>query len=324
MSIQTSSPTVRRTCVQAQAHGAPPPRRCGPAAAPSISLEPRHRVARRHAGPSRERRQSTSSAVARPFVLDEIARPRPRSSPPPRSRAEILEPAGAADDAPRAGCRRRAPSGAAAPPAARDARAARRPGSAAKSASGMSPPGSAAPAVQAPRAEAHDRLQLLQRVLGELAVGRDLAAEDRQQRRPAVAGVEVEDIVAGDGRGVAAGVVVERPHAGIGPDDVGGRDLALEVAVDHPAQIVGLVRRDRGRRRVALVGHVGGADQAELALERDHEHDPLVVVLQDVGVLARIEPGHDDVRALDQPHPLGRVHAQRRRRGSSRPTGPRR
>ena len=159
--------------------------------------------------------------------------------------------------------------------------------------------------------EAHDRLQLFQRVLGELAVGRDLAAEDREQRRPAGVGVEVEDIVAGDGRGVAAGIVVERAHAGIGPDHVGRGDLALEVAVDHPAQIVGLVGRDRGRGRIALVGHVGGADQAELALERDHEHDPLVVVLQDVGMLARIEPGHDDVRALDQPHALGRVHAQR-------------
>ena len=40
----------------------------------------------------------------------------------------------------------------------------------------------------------------------------------------------------------------------------------------------------------------------EVALVGDDEDDPLVGVLQDVGVLALVEPRHDDVAALDQPH----------------------
>ena len=49
-----------------------------------------------------------------------------------------------------------------------------------------------------------ERLQLVERVLGELAIGRELAAEDRQHRcaRRAVAGVELQHVVARDRRRV--------------------------------------------------------------------------------------------------------------------------
>jgi hypothetical protein len=39
-------------------------------------------------------------------------------------------------------------------------------------------------------------------VLGKLAIGRDLAAEDREERRAAIGLVELQDVVAGDRRGV--------------------------------------------------------------------------------------------------------------------------
>ena len=58
-----------------------------------------------------------------------------------------------------------------------------------------------------------------QRLFGEPAVGRDLAAIDREQRHAAGC-VELEHVVARRGLGFAGAVVIERSHAGIGPDHV--------------------------------------------------------------------------------------------------------
>ena len=46
---------------------------------------------------------------------------------------------------------------------------------------------------------------------------------------------------------------------------------------------------------------VGGADQREVVLVGDREDDPLVGVLEDVGVVVLEQARHDDVAALDQP-----------------------
>ena len=46
--------------------------------------------------------------------------------------------------------------------------------------------------------------------------------------------------------------------------------------------------------------HVCRADEAEVLLEGDDEHDALVVVLQNVGVPLIVDTGHDDVAALHQ------------------------
>ena len=45
------------------------------------------------------------------------------------------------------------------------------------------------------------RLQLFQGMLGELPEGRDLAAEDRQERRDAALVVQLQDIITRDRRG---------------------------------------------------------------------------------------------------------------------------
>ena len=44
--------------------------------------------------------------------------------------------------------------------------------------------------------------------------------------------------------------------------------------------------------------YVGRADQRVALLERDHEDDPVVLVLQDVGVVLRVHARYDDVAAL--------------------------
>ena len=54
-------------------------------------------------------------------------------------------------------------------------------------------------------------LQLLQRVLGKLAIGRDLAAEHRKQWRRSL---DIEHIVAGHGRRIGRIVIIKRPDAG--------------------------------------------------------------------------------------------------------------
>ena len=87
----------------------------------------------------------------------------------------------------------------------------------------MSPPGRVAPAVQRLLHRREEGLQLLQRVFGELAIGGDLAAEDREQRRIAI---DIEDIVAGHGRWVGGVVVIERAHAGEVVHDVLARAAA--------------------------------------------------------------------------------------------------
>ena len=65
----------------------------------------------------------------------------------------------------------------------------------------------------------------------------------------------------------------------------------------------------------AVVLDVGRADQREVALVRNREDDPLVGVLEDVGVVVVEQLRHDDVAALDQAQ---RLAARQVRRAPSR------
>jgi hypothetical protein len=142
--------------------------------------------------------------------------------------------------------------------------------------------------------------QLTERMLGKLAISGDLAAEDRQQRRVAVRGVELEHVVARDRRWVFRAVVVERAHAAVGPDDVRRGDRTRQIGVGDRAQVVDLVSRN-ARRVVVDDRDVGRTDQREALLERDDEDDALVGILQDVRVRLGMHARHDDVTALDVP-----------------------
>ena len=103
----------------------------------------------------------------------------------------------------------------------------------------------------APR-QRHHLAQLFQRMFGQLAVGGDLAAIDRQDGRP-VLRVEFEHVVAGHGR-IACGIVfVQRAHASIGGHDFLFRHRAGEIARGRFAQIAGLLGRDRDGVEIALI-----------------------------------------------------------------------
>ena len=76
------------------------------------------------------------------------------------------------------------------------------------------PPG---PAGGQPARRRQVRRQSPQRILGEAAGGGDLAAEDREQRRARL-GLELQHVVPRRLLRRRGAVVVQRPHAGIGPD----------------------------------------------------------------------------------------------------------
>ena len=98
------------------------------------------------------------------------------------------------------------------------------------------------------------RRKPLQRLLGKAAIGRDLAAIDRQQRR-AAGRIELEHVVARGGLGFAGAVVIERTHAGVIPDHVGRLDGLCQIFADGVAEIFDLFRwspspwRDRRHNR---------------------------------------------------------------------------
>ena len=135
-------------------------------------------------------------------------------------------------------------------------------------------------------------------MFGQLAVGGDLAAEYRQQRR--AIGIQFQRVVAGDAAGVGRIVVQQRAHAGVGGHHVGRADLLREVAVAHLAQVGHFVAIDGYLRGVAVVFHVGGANQREVLLVGDGKNDALVRVLENVGVGVREQALHDDVAAFYQ------------------------
>ncbi|MDF9862657.1 hypothetical protein M2437_001639 [Methylorubrum pseudosasae] len=84
------------------------------------------------------------------------------------------------------------------------------------------------------------RPQPVEGVLGEPAIGRDLAPEHGEDRR--TVGVEFEYVIAGDRRGVRRRVViVEGSEPRKAPDHVVRADLPLERAVDAGAEIACLL-----------------------------------------------------------------------------------
>ena len=172
----------------------------------------------------------------------------------------------------------------------------------------------------AARADAERVLQFFEHGFGEAPVGRQLAAEDRQERRLSGRLRQFDSIVARDARCARRRVVPERPHAGVRPAHVAGGDRALEVAVDRVAQIADLVVGDAHVRRVAGERHVGRADQRPLLFVRNREHDPPVGILQHERMLAGEQPRHDDVAALHEPHAAVDAHG---RQAISEPAPPR-
>ncbi|MNP04087.1 hypothetical protein D3C76_959920 [compost metagenome] len=112
--------------------------------------------------------------------------------------------------------------------------------------------------------------------------------------------MNIERIVTGDRlRGIGF-IVAQRTHAGVSPDHVIAPQLFLEVRVINFQQIADFTLVDFDVLRIAFVLHVGGADDRKFIHPRDHKHDALIFVLQDIGLLLRMHARHHDVAAFDQ------------------------
>src|SRR6266404_832285 len=132
------------------------------------------------------------------------------------------------------------------------------------------------------------RREAFERFLGEAAIGRDLAAVDRQQRR-AAGRVEFENVVAGGGLGFAGAIIIERANAGIGPDHVLGPDRVRQIFAHGIAKVFYLFGRGFDLGRIAVVIAIGGADQREIVLVGNDEDNAAVAVLEHVGAVVRVE-----------------------------------
>ena len=95
-------------------------------------------------------------------------------------------------------------------------------------------------------------------------------------------------------------IITQRTHAGVAPDHIVRGDLMDEVLVHHIAQILHLLIIDADRAQIALVFQIGGANQREVLLIRDHKHDTFIFVLQYIGFFALMNPRHDHMAAFHQ------------------------
>jgi hypothetical protein len=159
-----------------------------------------------------------------------------------------------------------------------------------------------APAVQV-------RSELLQGVLGQAPIGGDLAAEDGEQGRLPRRGVEVEDIVPRRLLRGARAVVVEGTNPRECPDHVLRAHGIAEIRAGSGAEVGDLGRARAHRVRRAGMILVGGADQREIALVGNGEHDAPVAVLEDVGPVVPVEARHHDMASPDEAHARRRVPA---------------
>ena len=75
-----------------------------------------------------------------------------------------------------------------------------------------------------------------------------------------------------------------------------------EMAVIDPEQVVDFAFINLHRAWIAVVFHIGGTDDREFIQPRDHKHNPVVFVLQNISLWAAIHPWHHDVAAFNQPN----------------------
>src|SRR5258707_3585411 len=106
--------------------------------------------------------------------------------------------------------------------------------------------------VLGPRPSGRDDMRkALERMFGQAAIGRDLAAVNGQKRRLAIAFVEGEDIVAGYVLRFSRAVIVERANARQRPNHVGGTERRPKMLVRHLAETRNLLDRRRHSARIA-------------------------------------------------------------------------
>src|SRR5215470_8927625 len=152
--------------------------------------------------------------------------------------------------------------------------------------------------------------ELIERQLGEAPIGRDLAAEYREQGGLTGWGVEIQHVIAGRFLRPRRAVVIERADARIGRDNVGRRHRLAEILAYRCTQIGDLLWAGGGLAGITEVVTIRGADEGKVVLVRDGEDDAGVGTLEDVAAVVIEQTRHDDVAALDEADGSGCVVAR--------------
>ena len=97
-------------------------------------------------------------------------------------------------------------------------------------------------------------------MLGQLAIGGQLPAEDGEQRRLAVLIVNIQRVVAGDRLRRIRLVITQRTDAGVGPDDIVPAESLFKVRVIDVQQVINLFIINGYRFRIALILDVRRAE----------------------------------------------------------------
>src|SRR6185312_5633806 len=148
--------------------------------------------------------------------------------------------------------------------------------------------------------------QHVDRALGELAVSGDLPAEYREER--ARMPVELERVVARDARGVRGLIIQQGPHPAVAPYNLFRTHRRREVSAGCRAEVRDLVGADVYGGRIALVLDIRRAYEREVMLIGNCKHDPMIIVLEEIGEAVREEARNDDVTALHQPDRMTDTH----------------
>jgi hypothetical protein len=151
--------------------------------------------------------------------------------------------------------------------------------------------------------------QALQRMFRQPAIGGDLAAEDRKQRRKLGCAVDLEDIVPRYCRRILRIIVIERPNTGESMNDIAILRCVSKIAAQDLQQIRDLGVINRHFLRTPIIGNVGRADQSQIVFIRIDEDDAAIVVLQQLGMRPAPEFRHHDMAAFDEPHVVSGIHA---------------
>ena len=175
-----------------------------------------------------------------------------------------------------------------------------------------------------PGSEAEARHHLVQDFLGQVTVGRDLAADDRREA-PGGAAVVADEVAPRDGAGFAQALAGQRAHAAVGVEHVVPREPAAGKGVaGFREQVVHLGGRRPQRRRLVVAAGVGGADQHQAVPGQDEEGPPVGAGLGVAGGSGQARERPARRCACPWSVPGSAAGAGRRPRGSGPPRDPRR
>ena len=143
-------------------------------------------------------------------------------------------------------------------------------------------------------------LEWLPGVMLSALVGALVITARRTAQRPAAtpAGAAADDAAGAPRQPAEAGRAAGEAQQRL--DEAGRKAEQVRAAAESDAAAV-MRRAEESAEKIALEILIGGPDQRVVALIRNGEDDAAVGILEDVGMIVREQPRHDDVATQAQP-----------------------